>query len=390
MYSLKIFNDTLLTFEMKNDLGLEISDVNIVSNKLNLFPPLLSNEITPATIEGFLKTRVIPKNRWFVEEILTSSGLNKNDLKGIIDICKGLSLNDCYWIVDNENLKFEDFNLYDNQFSETLSLVAFTGYTSKIKGIITSPEYTTSGMLPKAWRRINEKVFLYKGSTELLGYANAGKEPYSEYYASEIAKTLGINSVAYDLTKWKGMVCSTCELFTSKKYSYVPMGYVFQTGGLKPISEYIEKMGLLNDFADMIMFDALIYNPDRHYGNFGFLRNNYTGEYEKLAPIFDNGAGLFSNCLDKDMKTISSLNEYIKKNNVENISYYGVDYKKLVSTFCRKEQVAKLKKMLTYTIEPHPKYNLEESRLKTLSNLVRQRANELIFEIEKDAKGDGA
>jgi serine/threonine protein kinase HipA of HipAB toxin-antitoxin module len=38
---------------------------------------------------------------------------------------------------------------------------------------------------------------------------------------------------------------------------------------------------------DIIFFDALIGNGDRHAGNFGYLRNANTGEYVGMAPLFD-------------------------------------------------------------------------------------------------------
>ena len=47
----------------------------------------------------WLKHRVIPKNRAFVDEILYALGSSHNDTKGIIDISKGMSLNDSYWMV---------------------------------------------------------------------------------------------------------------------------------------------------------------------------------------------------------------------------------------------------------------------------------------------------
>lgn len=280
-------------------------------------------------------------------------------------------------------MKFEDYNLYDNEFSETLALVAFTGYTSKIKGIVTSPEFTTSGMLPKAWRRINNKVYLYKGSSAVWKFANGGNEPYSEYYASQLAQQMEINSVKYDITQWKGMLCSTCELFTSKDYSYIPIGFIIKTGGIKRVGEFFEQLDMSNEFANMIIFDALIYNPDRHFGNFGVLKNNHTGKYEKFAPIFDNGAGLFSNVLEKDITDITTLNNYINTSTEENISNYGVDYRKLVQKYCGKEQIAKLGKVLTFEFDKHPMYNLSDQRLKVLTQLIYQRASELIVEIEK-------
>jgi hypothetical protein len=38
---------------------------------------------------------------------------------------------------------------------------------------------------------------------------------------------------------------------------------------------------------DMVFFDALVANGDRHAGNFGYLRDANTGEYLKPAPLFD-------------------------------------------------------------------------------------------------------
>jgi len=74
----------------------------------------------------WLERRVIPKNRTFVEEILLSLDLSPNDTKGIFDTCKGLSLNDSFWVVtEGFDGKFSDFNLYENRFSEILSLVAY-------------------------------------------------------------------------------------------------------------------------------------------------------------------------------------------------------------------------------------------------------------------------
>ncbi len=48
----------------------------------------------------WLQTRLIPKNREFVHQILSRSGLSENDTLGIIELCKGLSLNDSYWVVE--------------------------------------------------------------------------------------------------------------------------------------------------------------------------------------------------------------------------------------------------------------------------------------------------
>lgn len=381
MYYLKLFDKTLITFEMEREISLKIYDINIICENREIFPELLQEEINSNTIEEFLKQRIIPKNRAFVQEILESQNLNLKDIKGIIDMCKGLSLNDCYWVVDNDDMKFSDYNLYDNDFSRTLSLIAFTGYTSKIKGIATSPEFTTNGALPKAWRRIEGKVYLYKGSTENWNFSNTGYEPYSEYYASQITKTMGINAVKYDLSKWKGILASVCELFTSKEYSYVPIWEASKLDKIDEIYNWCKEKGFKENFSDIIVFDSLIFNNDRHLGNFGVIKENKTGKYVDFAPIFDNGEGLLSKADAKAFESKENFQEYIKSNSV-NISSYGVNYEELVKAFCDKEQIGKLRKLLTFKFTKHNRYNLEEKRLNLLEEMIRDRASKLISIIE--------
>ena len=92
--------------------------------------------------------------------------------------------------------KFCDKNLYTNSFNTKIASIAFTGYGTYTKSSFrSSPEFTTNGMLAKSWRRIQGKTLLYKSGTE--GFANSGLEPYSEYYASQIAETMGLNYVNY-------------------------------------------------------------------------------------------------------------------------------------------------------------------------------------------------
>mgnify|MGYP000081489142 FL=1 len=104
---------------------------------------------------------MIPRNRAFVKEILMSQGLNENDLEESLKICMALSVNDIYWVVEEDfHGRFDDYNLYDNSFSEALSLVAFTGYSETLKELSPSPEMTTNGMLPKAWKK-SAKYFIF-------------------------------------------------------------------------------------------------------------------------------------------------------------------------------------------------------------------------------------
>ena len=376
MYYIKLFDENLISFNMNNELGIKVTEIKLLSKNKELFPIVLQKDINENTLISFIKSRIIPKNRAFVQNILQSVGLNINDTKGIIDISKGLSLIDSYWIVQDTSLKFEDYNLFDNDFSEVLSLIAFTGHSSKIKDLITSPEFTTNGALPKAWRRINGHVYLYKGGTDPI-YANTGNEPYSEYYASELATQMGISHVDYELEKWKGMLASVCELFTNKNTSYIQIGDLVQTGGIDAVYKYLKGQGLEEKFADMIIFDSLIFNTDRHFGNFGLLRDNITGKIIDFVPIFDNGEGLLSKAMPDIFDDVQKFEEYINSDN-QNISYYGTPYKNLIKAYCGKNQVESLRKILNFNFMKHSKYNLPSNRLELLSKMVQERAREFI------------
>lgn len=373
IYNLKLYNETLLTFslEEKGLEGLKVEIQSVFDVDKELFP--IDMEVSNTGVLKWLQKRVIPKNRAFVDEILKSLGLSINNTKGIIDICKGLSLNDSYWVVPQEfEGTFEEYNLYDNRFSEVLSLVAYTGVGASNRAFTTSPELTTQGMLRKAWRFIEDDgIYLYKGGTE--GAANTGKEPYSEYYAYQIAKAMGLNAVAYDLENWKGILASKCKLFTDIDAAFVSIGRIVKEGGIKACLDYYKSISdeAYEELCSMLVFDAVIYNEDRHFGNFGILRDNHTGKIIGPAPIFDNGLSLFNFAMPKDFENIS---EYAKTRTTP----YGVSFESICMEVMGKKQAAQLRKLLGFKFERHPSINLPEERLQAIEKHIEARARELL------------
>jgi len=372
-YELRLYDDRLVSFSLTvGTLGGYEASISHIEDNLEQLP--LDLELTGDGIMKWLERRVIPKNRAFVEEILRAFGLSTGNTKGIIDVCKGLSLNDSYWIVPvGFGGKFADYNLYENRFSEILSLVAYTGVTQSDAAFSTSPELTTNGMLPKAWRFIeDEGIFLYKGGTS--GFANSGKEPYSEFYASQIAKVMNLNAVFYDLENWKGILASKCKLFTDINTAFIPIGRIVKTGGIKAVVNYYDDLGTeyADSIRDMLIFDALVYNEDRHFGNFGLLRNNHTGNITAPAPIFDNGVSLFSNAMPDDYK---NLDDYAK---TRFPIYNGTTFEGICRTFITSRQVEKIRKMLSFRFKRHPKLNLPDEHLTAIEKHIQSRASFLI------------
>lgn len=371
-YILKQYDTPLIKFNINKDsFGISTEILWVNEEKRNLLPLSLNKNLD--NLSSWLRHRTIPSNRAFVENFLAKLGLNEKDTKGIIDICKGLSLNDSYWIVD-ENFKgtFANNNLYDNRFSQTLSLMAFTGYGSYVKSTFrSSPEFTTGGMLAKCWRRVNGKILLYKSGTQ--GFANSGKEPYSEYYSYQIAETMGLDFVKYNLSKWKGYLCSTCELFTDKDTSYIPVAYIVNGNNLKDILVYYKKLGekYYNSLVSMLVFDAIICNQDRHLGNFGFLIDNKENKIIGTAPIFDNGLSLFCYAMEDDIENLDKYAETRFPALYENF----VDVAKELITPIQQEQ---LKKLIGFKFKKHSRYNLDKNRLKAIENFIQKRVLELL------------
>ncbi|MEG0276900.1 MAG: XRE family transcriptional regulator [Coprobacillus sp.] len=371
-YILKQYDIDLLFFSMKNtNNGLEIHIQSVNKEKEHLLP--LDLEINNESLKKWLQKRTIPRNRAYVSNFLSKLGLNERDTKGIIEICQGLSLNDSYWIVFSDcKDKYEDKNLYTNSLNKNIASIAFTGYGSYTKSTFrSSPEFTTNGMLAKSWRRIDNKTLLYKSGTE--GFANSGLEPYSEFYASQIAETMNLHYVKYNLSKWKNRVCSTCELFTDIDTSFIAIGRLVKSGGIDAIIAFYKELGenYYQELIDMFVFDAIILNEDRHLGNFGLLVNNCTNTIVQAAPIFDNGLSLLCYAMDDD---IQNFQEYASTR--KPVLYQ--DFIEYIKPMISNRQKEMIRKLLIFEFDKNTTYKLPNKRLKALEELIHLRAKQLL------------
>jgi len=375
IYVLKQFDMPLLRFSATTDTS--EPEIEILWHDPDHADKLpLDLQLTPESLSKWLRHRTIPKNRAYVHSLLAKCGLNLNRPMSIINICKALSLNDCYWVAeDGDDSSFDKINLYDNPFSNVLAALAFTGYGSSIRSSLTSsPEFTTNGMLRKCWRRISGKIYLYKGGTD--GAANAGNEPYSEFYAAQVAQAMGIHAIPYNLSKWKGTLCSTCELFTDKEHAFLPVGRLVTHGGFKAVAEYYQQLGpeYISALGDMIILDALICNVDRHYGNFGFLIDNKTNQITAPAPLFDHGNSLFNFAGQDAWDSDSALEEYI---DTLQPSVYD-DFIGTAKAWMTPEHREQLRHMLQFRFKKHSRYNLPDKRLRMIEKQINKRARLLL------------
>ena len=365
LFTLKLFDTSLLMFEVVENLADPVLKITWISeNNKHLLP--LDMELSEAGIVRWIKHRTIPKNRAFANAFLSKCGLSINRPMHVVSVCKGLSLNDSYWIADElETKTFDKLNLYNNPFSRVLANIAFTGYGSSVRSsFASSPEFTTNGMLPKCWRRIDGKVYLYKGSAS--GASNTGYEPYSEKYAYLVGKQLGFDVIPYKVAIWKGNLCSSCEIFTSTDISFIPVGRIVRSGGLEAVRKYYETLGdeFVSSLNEMLVFDALICNTNRHFGNFGLLVDSHTNKILRPAPLFDHGNSLFNLAGEENWRSEELLDEYA----ATLLPCVYDDYFKTAESVLTPALTKKLRSALEFEFEDVGRYNYPKRNIRQLRN----------------------
>lgn len=380
-YLLRLYDAPLLAFSFaETAFGEPTAEISWCDeSRKHLLPMELlhAEKIAGEDVYRWLSARAIPQNRKNASKIYEAIGVAPNDVQGLVDVCKGLSLNDSYWIADEDfDRRFDEINLYDNGFSEVLGALAVSGHTTESLALSPqSPELTTGGSLPKAWRIEGGKRVLYKGCSPDAA-ANGG-EPFSEYFASQIARRMGLDSVAYGLAEWDGVLCSTCDLFSTKDLSYVSMAGAYDPGTyVNCLGTALRELGreAFQSLADMFVFDSLIVNTDRHLTNFGILRGNATGRPVALAPIFDNGRSLFFSTSDDNC----TFSNFSMETRVSTPKWPGASFDSMAARLVGERQKAALARLDGFALEQHPVYQVSQHRLDALNGFLHQRVETLL------------
>lgn len=321
-------------------------------------------------IDTFLETRKPVKNRKFLNKLKYEPKFKEP--KEFLRITHGLSINDTLWIKEcGSDITWSEVSLYRNKFNEDIARFAFTGEGLEDLDLnSTSPEYATSGMLPKCWQRREDTITLVKGGTS--GSFNTGLEPYSEYYAVQILKAMGVTDyIDYELEKFEGRLASTCSLFTDEQFGYMPMANI--TTDVDRMQYFYFSNGFFDKLSTMILFDSIICNTDRHLNNFGFMINNDTFELIKPAPIFDNGLGLMPYFVG------DNLDELIEKANGRGSHHRLFEgFIPTAKSFLTEELRQMCRRLINFKFTRHPLYNLPEERLILLEGLIQHQVREIL------------
>lgn len=151
------------------------------------------------TFKDWIENRRAPSNRQHIEKLLKRC--NCYDLEGFLQVTHAATLNDTFWVRPaKSHLSWNNVSLFQNPFDDVVARIAFEGGLYGEHFSTASPEFSTDGTFAKCWTRLDNQIFLMKRGSE--GGANAGLEPYSEMYASQLAAVFCPDSVPYDVVNY--------------------------------------------------------------------------------------------------------------------------------------------------------------------------------------------
>ena len=232
-------------------------DTQVVLNKA-LLPGAIKHQTM--TYEQWMKTRYSTGSNTPARRMaLRAFGSDNHNTS--LHITRALSLTDSYWLKnENETICFEEVTPYLNK--------EWDG-TGDFKGGSIATLFV-NGAAHKQW--LNE-TWLKKLSCS------------EEYFVVDIANKLGVLPVV-DIQLDDNKKDIRVKNFTNINVFFESAEQSGLVGGFDvPIKKWIDLYG--QDFVKLVLLDHLVENDDRHWGNFGHLRDANTGEILGLSPHYD-------------------------------------------------------------------------------------------------------
>lgn len=310
-YTLMNKNTAVLSFEY--DLG-EHKAVRITGTDNLAAAPFgmvdRHGQVSKKELNYWWRHRAIPASRAQIKRLLEN--LRLESTLELAEKSFGLSLSDRYWLNDEDDPKaWEAINFFDNDFTDDLGFLTLgqdsagsspdaPDYASVS---LSSPNSTLGGDLLKKWKIVDGQRVLLKSG---VGFAN--QEPYNEVAATELHRRLMAPGefVPYWLHEDGRRVYSACANLLGPDEELVAAWDVVRNAkkpnNLSDLQFYVKcctELGLdgeavMTELAKMFAGDFVLANRDRHYRNFGVVRNVETLQVTRLAPVFDSGSCLWS------------------------------------------------------------------------------------------------
>lgn len=219
------------------------------------------------------------------------------------------NLSDQYWAKPTgSELTYKDISFFLNDFTSNFNQILLSAENQTYAGMpdIHTPSCSTGGDMPKAWAIEPDGTrVLYKASGTAFH-----QEPLNERLGTALNQLLGAEHIPYQTKIYNNILCTTCPCCVDQYHEIIPaydiLQEIAQIGHTKqtPFDDLLEyqTFAKTNDIPDidknlaaMILTDYILRNTDRHWTNFGLIRNAETLQYESTLPLFDYGNSLFHN-----------------------------------------------------------------------------------------------
>jgi len=314
-YTLSHKENPVLTMEIDEGAGTIIKLYELhAPERLPIGVPHTGNVVDRTILNNWWIGRSIPASRSGLRRALDTMQITAPQL--LLTKCYGLSLSDQYWVCpEGSGLRWKDINFFDNPFSDDVGNILFGEVPDKDEFNLVSPDNTSDGWLKKKWIIADGKRQLIKG-----GSNPAQQEPYNEVLASAVMRRLDIQHVNYLLTVIGEHPYSVCEDFITRDTELIAAWHINQiekkSNNTSSYRHYLNCCadlgipGIADSLDRMLTVDFIIVNEDRHFNNFGAVRNANTLEWIGAAPIFDCGTSMW---YDKFTHMISPMAKHPSK-----------------------------------------------------------------------------
>lgn len=293
-----------------------------------------------AIVDVLGRVRTFKLNRWWHERGILASRHHLRSLAGDPGIHSTMTLSeksfclclsDCYWVNDEANPQnWHEINFFDNDFSEDLQLVPMHVDARGSSCLARSLSAHDVEQRKKWVISHGRRLFMKAGGQRF------NQVPYNEVVATKLHQRLlqEDDYVSYSLYRDEmGTYCaSRCLL--GKDEELIPLYDLIRSkrkpAGMNPLAFALARLRMLGAMSTlstpsrelhlvvqrlrelgiedpqtflskMFTCDYLLANNDRHFCNFGIIRDAKTLEYKRMAPIYDTGTCLWCSAktLDK-------------------------------------------------------------------------------------------
>ena len=348
VYTLKHFDRPLLDFEFLSQNGPEGECVihHIYEENRHLLPPVFP--YNGKALYKKLRGRVVSLNRREDDNFWKDCGIEMNNTEALIRTGHAASLNDCYWVsVKDSGELFKDFNVYEHISPKNPALAPFFDYDNRL-----------------GLRRYKGKLFFYK--TDL-------KDMCSELFSVALADKMGLDYCDYEPVLYKNTLCVRCAMFSDLDHSFMKINRLLRFHSMKQITDFLGLLGedYVNAYHDMLVFDCLIVNNDRHSGNYGLIVDSRTLTPQRFTPLFDHGRAFFSLGGEFDGEKMAELADSAE-------SFYGVPFNEIAQKYIADRHREQLKKIKDFRLPAKYAKYFPGDRVKSIEEFINLRSEKLL------------